>query len=247
MSRHKLLRINSNERDNKTNTTSDFVVSFNNADALQSVKRIVIKQIDIPMVFYNINSSNNTFVYEVSSVESQIILPVGNYTVASLIIGLEELLTAVGFGIELVSFLGKFSFTTTTAITYLTSERNPLAKVLGITQQSEGDVSTFLAGGFPNLAGPAEVYIASKTLSDAANLLDPVLYSLPVFASVPITVPFGAIEHYVSSHPEIDDIIYSSVGHGKNIQSIDITLYDNKGAVLDLQGLDLNIILKIYY
>ena len=55
------------------------------------------------------------------------------------------------------------------------------------------------------------------------------------------------IEELPVELPEIDDITYSSVGHGKNIQSIDITLYDNKGAVLDLQGLDINIILKIYY
>ena len=52
---HKLLRISSRDRDNLSDSTSNFYVNVNNVKSLQTSKAVIVKQITLPNTMYNID------------------------------------------------------------------------------------------------------------------------------------------------------------------------------------------------
>lgn len=258
MSRHKLLRISSFERDYSQSVSStDFKISFNNAPALQRVKSIIVKNVSIPNVGYNITDQksasgqpgNNVFVFNILGAPTSITITPGFYNINELIAAIvaDPAAVAVGLAITVNSVTGKLEFTSTTAIEYVPLTFNPMARTLGIINGSGVDVLSYDAEGLPDLSGDNELYIASETLSDGSNLVDAILQAVPVVAMVPIRVPFGSIQHLEVSEAQVDEITYPSVGQGKSIQTMDIKVYNDKGVIIDLQNLEWVMILKIYY
>ena len=83
MSEQNLLRISSLDRDRAGSTsTSDFVVNYKNSSSIQSVKRISIKTVSIPNVFYNVNQWKNTFNYKIAgALQTPITVAIGQYTI----------------------------------------------------------------------------------------------------------------------------------------------------------------------
>jgi hypothetical protein len=248
---HKLLRISSLERDlAQSESSSSFRLNFNNASAVQGVKRIVLKNISIPNVGYNIVSTeNDTFSFRVATVQKDILVPEGFYSINELITALEAdaEAIAVGLSITLNTITGKLQFTSTTPIQYLSAPTNSMARTLGILQGTVSDVALFDAEGLPDLTGDTELYIASEALSDGANLVDAVLQAVPVLGIVPIRVPFGSIQHIEVSDADVDEVVYLDQDTGKSIQSMDIKVYNDRGKIVNLQGLDWVMILKLYY
>ena len=89
------------------------------------------------------------------------------------------------------------------------------------------------------------MFVASKVLSKGSNFIDAnQRQELPVFAVIPCDVPFGSIKHYETEHDDLDIVNYNSE---TDLQTIDIRLYDGRGTLLNFEGEDVNIILKIYY
>lgn len=247
---HKLIRIASAERNIAQSISStNFKISFNNAQSLQSVKRIIIKNAVLPNVMYNVNSLNNIFTYKIGATPFNITLSVGQYILSDLITAIEAHANALGVGLTILlnNTTKKLEFASTTPITYLTETENIMARILGLTSGSVGDVLTFPAPGFPDLSGVQTLYIASEVLSDGSNLIDAVLQAVPVIAVIPINVPYGGFAQYSTEHSDIDHIDYGSQSSGKNIQHIDVRVYDDTGDIVDFQGLDWVMILKIYY
>lgn len=257
---HKLIRIDSFERDQSlSESSSDFVLNYNNATALQGIKKVVMKNVEIPNVGYNINTTNNVFVFETLAppFTYTITIPAGQYSIGDLIAAIEADASAIAVGltITLNSLTGKLEFASTTAIQYepppSLGGNSPMARTLGLftslTNIPTGEVLSFNAEGFPDLSGNNILYISSQTLSDGSHLVDKLLQAVPVFGIVPITVPFGSIQTYETQHPELDDVEYPSFREGKNIQTIDIKVFDDRGRVVDLGGLDWRMILKVYY
>ena len=258
MSQHKLIRISSFERDYAQSvSSSDFKISFNNAPALQRVKSVIVKNVSIPNVGYNITDQtgiggqpgNNVFTYNIAGSPTSITLTPGFYDINQLITALttDPNGVAVGLAIVLNNITGKLEFSSTTPIEYVPLTFNPMSRTLGIIDGSGGDVLTFNAEGLPDLTGDTELYIASETVSDGSNLVDAVLQAVPVVAVVPIRVPFGSVQHLEVNEAEVDEITYPSLGEGKNLQTMDIKVYNDKGQIVDLQGLEWVVVLKCFY
>lgn len=256
MTDENLLRISSLDRDRvRSRGTTDFVVNYKQASAVQTVKRISIQSAHIMNTFYNINVYKQRFVYKIGGViQPAIVIPVGQYNIDTLIIAMETAGVGIGLTMALDPITYKISFTTTTAIEYLPhrtqsdplyAENNPMGEVMGILESSGGDVLAYTATGVPDLTGETEVYIVSTNLSDGSNMISSELLSVPVVIVIPITSCFGSVSHYLSQAEDADNIIYNSQRLGKNLQDIDIRIFDREGRLLDNNGADSEIIVKI--
>lgn len=252
MERHKLLRISSQDRDNKSDSTSDFNVTISNKIELQHVKKIVVKQVSIPNTSYNIASDNNTFGYKIGAGPTlyTFTVPIGQYTIATLQTAVIAAFAAeaapIVMTITLSALTGKLSWVSDTSIMWLNeSDSSPLGEAMGITTSSTTASTTHTSASTPNLAGHNTLYIESSNMAKA-NLIRTNGQMSNVLCCIPITVEYGAIEHYLSPHPELDDIISSS-SSGNNKQEIDIKIVSRDGHTVDLNGHHITLILKIYY
>ncbi len=241
---NKLLRINSGSRSANSASTSDFTVNYPNVQVLAKIVSIVVKHVSFPNVFYNINSSNNEFKYTVNASPVQTItVPEGEYTLAQLISYIEGIW---GAGIAGTITQDPQTFKLTFASDYsIVLIESSLLPVLGVPTGGIGEPSPYTAPFTPQLQGVQHVHIASKVLSKGNNFIEAnTRQEVPIVAMIPNDVPFGAVKHYETKHEQLDVINYESE---VNLQSIDIKLFDGKGNLLDLQGEDCTIILKVYY
>jgi hypothetical protein len=254
MSNHNLCKITSFNKVGADDTTDDFSVNFENHRSLHQIVRIVIKSVDIPNVFYNINSygydidnlGNNTYRWiDTTSVLQTRVLPVGQYNVTEFLTALNLLLPDHSYALNPVT--KKMVGTATSTIRFLNrTDGNLMAGALGIKTTSIAPVLTYTAQHMPQLEGIESVYILSNTAGQS-NLLSPNSNTFPLLLHVPLTVPFGAIEHYVSPQDKLDSITYPNYSNGISFRKLDIKVVDKYGHGLSLGGLDINIILKIYH
>ena len=251
----KLIRINSEERQNPLTTSSNkFRVNFGNSTQLMDINRIVIKHVSIPNVQYNIRAASglnpvgNIFTY-FTGVLRNITLTPGQYTITTLIAAINASAEAIADGLVLTlnAITQRISFASVTPISFLSqASGNNMAKVLGIMANSGAGVTAFTAGGLFDLSVHPNLYIGSSTLSDGANLISPTLASLPICAIVPVDKPFQDILHYSAQQEHLDDIHYISWSSGKSLQEIDLAVYDGDANLVDLQGLDWTLIIRAY-
>jgi hypothetical protein len=249
--RSKLLRVNSSERPTDSAygfTSSNFRLNFSaNIPDLIKVHSIVMKSCSIPNTEYNINESNNTFTFATATVPQTITILKGNYTITTLIAALvaDALAIAVGMAITVSAPTGRleFTFTTNSELLPLASGNN-MAKTLGLTDPPTGDVALYLAPSLLNLSGLQNIYIVSKVLSGGASFIDPVLSQLAIFNHIQVTEPFGQYVHYTSPEEASDEIFFVA---DQTLNEIDFALFNDRGRNIDLQGLDWNMIVKIYY
>jgi len=248
--RSKIMRINSKERDSILSaSSSDIVIKYNpNNPTVSQIHSIAFKSCGIPNTVNNIDDTNNLFLFSSGGVQFGIPLLSGNYNITTLISNLVNSAPAIAVGMNIVvdPITGKleFSFTTPSKLLPL-SLGNKLATVLGIGEDgSLIDVPLWLAPNLPSLIGLQNIYIACNELSGGDYMLDPFLGQLNVFAHIPVDVGFGLVQHYISPDQDSDLILFPS---DRNLDYLTIKLYDDRGKILDLQGLDWQMILKVFY
>lgn len=249
-----IVRVNSEEMQAISGmNSSNFRTQFNNSSDLANINRVVIKQISIPNVQYNIktatsaHAATNVFTFN-DGILRTITIPVGYYNINQVITAITSnaLAVADNLAITLNATTGHLQFTSTIPITYLSlASGNGMAPVLGILTDS-GSVTTYSATGLPNLFIHPNIYVASIALSDGSHMVSPTLGSLPVCAVVPINVSYGNMIQYTAVQEHLDDIHYTSYMNGKSLQTIDFQLYDGDANFLDLQGLNWTIVFKAY-
>lgn len=258
---HNLLRVSSDFKQTNSNSNSDFSVSYNNNPALEHVVRVVMKQADIPNVFYNINETGFNFtntgnnqltITNDAAVQSTATIPIGQYTISELIIEINTFLADPAFtnGIVTISqdpLTKKIEFITSVPAYKFSIDQCTILSYLGFAAPSVYQYNAVLsADSFSNLSGVTEVYITSQKISDSSNMIVRASTVFPVILVCPITVAFGFIEHYLSPHDELDDIVYPS-SEGTSIRQVDLQLRDKFANILDIGTLSLNLILKVYH
>lgn len=162
---------------------------------LENVAAIKIVEVQIPFTWYVVNSLNNTFLFnDVSTANTTITIPVGNYTATALATLLGTLLNAASATINtyVVTYdnaTGKFTFSDGTASTVNSwnmtfggpgnSDYRSPRLVLGF---NEGQVLSTVVGAGPNtieapnvglVTGPNYVYINSQKVGQLCNLYLP--------------------------------------------------------------------------
>ena len=258
MQNSNLVKVSSEDRDPESISSSDFIVSYNNAPCMANVNKLAIKNIIVPNVFYNINSSgynrrnsgnNKLFVKNITSgVEFSIEVNPGNYTISELITEINTLLSGSGAGLAVtqdpITKKLLFASLSTNLFGYSTDS---MGTYLGMINPPDFDSSGLLVyqlEGFSNLSGVKEIYISSTRMSDGSHLVLPFGGTLPAIAAVPINVAFGEYQIYIAPNIELDQIVFPSYSAGTNLRTIDIQVRDSFGNILDTGNLPTTLTFK---
>lgn len=240
----KFLRVTSRDRSSKSNSQYDILFTTRDVD-LHQIKRVELKTAIIPNTQYNVNINNNTWNF-INSANggTNYTIPVGQYTVTSLITELES--QVPGLTVTQSTLTDKLSFTMSSGTFTMESDRtiNKMAEVLGVSTTVAGASGTEVCDSLPNLTGLTNVYIASSALSSGASMIASENDKTSIFCSVPITVPYGSTQVHDESGSDTHD--YTSFPAHKNISNIDIQLLDDKGFEVDLNGLEYEFIFRVY-
>ena len=243
-----LVVLQSKYRTKDSRSTSDFTVNIGQSI---EVSRIAVKSIYIPNSRYNINQYTNKIVVNGIVVT----IPLGQYggqafrDVVSEAIGL-----AIGdttFVLTRGNITGKSTLTSTVVPTQISVDpiRSPMSKILGFTQETlglfppTGPLLTYDSQNLSDLSGLNQYFVASKVLSQGFNGLLKNGEQRAILVDVPITSDYGTIQVYEPSDINLNIKTYV---RPQNIQEIDIQILDQDLRVVDLNGVDCEIVIKIF-
>lgn len=267
MSLEKLVVLSSYDKEDPSQSNSNFVVNLKERNATQSVNRIQVKDISIPNVFPNIRGStysdqqNNQLVIDRLGVKSVITIPEGQYVISTLgvpppndfITTLENAINA-NYGVNTVTITfdevtQKLSFTWNIAdykfVSPTDDARSLMNDVLGITEADTGTTGLVItASATPYLNGYDQVYIQSEQIA-GANGIDGSFGLIPLIESISFhNTPFGGYAHKQQNDAELSQIVYEEP---KNLSRVRITLRDVTGNLLDTGTHPITITFKVYF
>lgn len=240
-----LVRIDSKDR--STGSASPYEMRVNLNDyMLHNIRRILLKSVFLPNTQYNINANNNQLTYDAGAGDKTITIPVGQYTVTEL---LDEMI--VQFAAEAPAITMTYVVNSVTKKIQLTfggttilRASSIIAKIIGMGDADTANLTVHNLPNMYNLSGLQKVYIGSNTIAKGTTMSSSDKSHISVFTEIPITVDFGEIQHRVLSDLHSIDEVTHSVPF--NISDVDITLYDQDLNVVDLNGLDYQIVLKVF-
>lgn len=248
----KLIRIDSKDRDVESLSQYNFKVSLNDF-MVHNIKRILLKSVSIPNTQYNINSFNNIFTYNDGTADRTLTVPLGQYTIAQLMDELIILFAAAAISITMSYVINaltkKITMTVAPAITILggpvINGATTISKKIGLDPRI--NTASLLIHTFPNqynMIGLLKVYIGSHTMTRGTTMTSSDKSHIKVFTEIPIRVAYGEVEHRVLDQLHSIDEATHSVPF--NLSNIDISLYDQNLNILELNGLDVQIVLKVF-
>jgi hypothetical protein len=173
--------------------------------------------------FYNINESNNVFVY--NSVPYTV--TPGNYSATQLITALQTLIPALTITLNRVT--NKFVFTQATSFT-IGGVASSMSVSLGFLAGIVYTGATITSVNCCNLAGPSRLQICT-------NLLVENFDSSGGNTNILMTIPVTAVPGSFIYHNELVD--NDMILKNPSITSIDVDVKDENGNLLNFNGVDL--------
>lgn len=252
----RLLRLSAHDRDkNRANeSNSDFTLDVKSQNnELKKVVAIQVINAQIPNVFYNISTGQNTFDYEILGVpQPQIVVDEGQYELGQFMdkfLSLLDTALTLPLGSSTYQFNEtgsapdyKVKITSGSAIEFTSSENNPIAWILGYGDASYTGTQ-FDAPWIVNLTGPQTVSIHSTQISNPVLDYGASSGTVRMIAQVPLDKPFGQM-CYFNVQTSSDLIKYQSI---KSFNQIRLILRDNRGRRLDIGNHDYSLTLKVYF
>jgi hypothetical protein len=243
MSKEKIMVLNSRDK-SPGMTNSNFTLTFNDS-ACQQVQKVLVKDIFIPNLFYNVNENNNTleFVQNVVLPTNQIVtVPIGQYNVdqfiAELKTQIESKLTAgVVVAITKGATLYNLTFTFSGAVNPTNNEvifyftQSTMRDLIGLT--ATNTFSNIIVMGSPYNFRPLDfVQVHSQQLGEMHGLDGGANGYIALVETVSLAdAPFGGIAYRQNSDDELASIIYEQP---RNLSRVTIILRDEEGNRLSL-------------
>ena len=241
----KLIRIDSKDKSITSHSQYDMEIDFNDY-MLHQIKRVILKSVYIPNTMYNVNQYNNQLVYDAGAGNVIITVPVGQYSITQLMDYLVAQFILGPYGtVTYVNNLMTNKLELTFDANIILRSSSTISEVLGM--DSYVDTSNLSVHSLPhiyNLSGLLKVYIGSHTIAKGTTMSSSDKTHLNIFTEIPMRVSYGAIEHRVLDVLESTDEVTHSIPF--NMSSIDITLYDQNLNIVDLNGLEYQIVLKVF-
>jgi hypothetical protein len=239
----RLIRISSTAATGLSST--NFTVQLNSL--LKNVKRVSLKTVSFLNNFYNVYANNNTYTFSVNSTPYTGQIPPGWYTSDTLIAALVAVVntyTASGFTLSQDPISAKVSAGIGGTDTISITPGGPF-QLLGFTQAITIAASTspVIAAALPSLQGLTTAFLRSTILAGGFSY-DENGEIGTIFTPIPIKAPFGALNIMECRVDSLCEITFKSP---KDLTNIDFQLTDNDNNILDLQGANLRIDLRIYY
>ena len=258
MSKEKILVINS--KDKQTGTNGDFTVQFNDSSC-QQVQKVLVKEIFVPNVFYNISNGpsrkNNTLTLSQNGLpNSVIIIQEGQYNIDLLMTTLKNSIDSVLIDGAIVTitrssttFKLTFSFTgagtaANNNVQFFTSGAS-IANVIGLENDSDNS-AVLIMDNIYNLVGSEYVQIHSPQVGEVHGLDAGASGYISLVDTISLSnTPFGGTAYKQNNDDELAEILYEQP---KNLSRISIVLRDEQGNKLSLpNNTNCSIILKIYF
>lgn len=244
----KLVRIRSTDRQGPTATNKyDFTINFDDY-MLHQINHVILKSVTVPNTQYNINSNNNTLYYNYNGTGvTSISIAVGQYDITSFMTALDAAIVAAGDVCTTTQDPTTQKLTLTwganTIMYGRVDQPTTMDRVLGFeftTANAAAQAMPYL----PDLSGLKKVYVKSNKLSNGVSMSTSEEKHYNVFTEIDIDVPFGGIAHRVLNDMDTSDSVTNA--QPKNISSIDVQLLDENLQEVDLNGLDWEIVLKVF-
>lgn len=197
-----------------------------------------VKSAVIPYSFYNINHSNNFFIFIADNLTFTYILDVGNYNVSQLVKHLNTLMFESGLNCSYNIITNKLSFTHL-IYDFSISKNSTCLNFMGfdyaIIYQSTNKKIT--APNCLNLGLVQSIHITSNFISGSFNSSD--LYRQNILCTIPLnSQPYSNIVY-------VNDSNFSTNLYVNMLNEIYIKLIDQDNNILNLNGLDWSITLQI--
>lgn len=254
MSKEKILVINSKDKSEGNNT--DFVVNFGDS-SVQQVLKILVRDVFVPNLFYNINELNNVLYFKQNAEAiKSITIPVGQYNVDNLATELKTQLDAqLVFGTTVVitrsSTTYKYTFTFSGAVSPANNnvifyqDTSTIRDVIGLLNTNPASNIIVMDTVF-NLKGIEIVQVHSPDIGEMHGLDAGATGYISLVETVSLaTTPFGSVAHRQNNDDELAMILYEQP---KNLARIKITIRDEQGVKLTLpENAHVSIMLKIFF
>jgi hypothetical protein len=267
MSLEKIVVISSSDKEDSSQSNSDFVVALQEKYYTQGVNKIQVKEISLPNVFYNIRGSgtlrNNRLLINEDGIYVPFTIPEGQYVISDLgtppandllttienlvnpVVALNGASVSLDFDAVSQKVIWNWTFGGVPYGFVPKSEGNLMADVLGIAEGDESQVgnTTQTPSYTPALNGYNMVYVQSKDLGES-NGIDGDFGLIPLVESVSLhDSPFGSYAYKQSNDSELAEVRYENP---RNLNRINITLRDVEGNKLDIGTNTMTITFKIY-
>lgn len=227
--------INSKQRLNPTDLSSNFTWTFN--DDINRITEILIKSVQIPYSYYNVNATNNTL--NINGVP--VVIPHGNYTVFSIMSVLENAIDGVLGNNTTVSYSDitlKFTISSDINIQIFTDSNtvnSPLSILLGFRQDSVS-ATTLIGDSVVYLGGTNYINIVSSFITRPIH--NKTIYRDNDYKDVLVSVPVNSIAGGIITYTPEAPVKLSYKFKINNNAVIDFRLEDEDGNILNLNGLD---------
>lgn len=238
MSHSSFVVINSKYRTTDSRSTSDFTFSLGET---LNVKTVAIKSISIPNTSVNIRANKMSIIYDGNPYTIQV--PVGQYNI-------NELLTAISQNFTLqTGDVGSFAIDPFTKKVVITTPLNlqintelELAIKIGFKMQTAPQLIN-TASSLPSLSGTMSYYILCPELVQGYNAITRFGERIGILCDIQNNSPYGEYIHYEANEFRLNQKYFIRT---QNIQWLTIKIVDSDFNIVDLQGADVEIVLKIY-
>jgi hypothetical protein len=250
------LYVNSKDRD--TGTSDNFTV---NLPTSLSFTQMYIKSVILPISYYNIPASANTFNLQLvtSGSFNTYTIPAGNYTIGSLVVAMNTAMTGSLVTVTANTAMNTITFSNAGQLTIqaTTSAQFQLLQILGFasndTDPAEADLPYTYSGARPtttltsfnvvNLGGPQYLNIKSDGLADATPV--PSSYTTSgsensIFAQIPTNTGFSIVAWLNQS-----DLRFN-IDNSIIFQTLDFRLEGPWNIPVDLNGIDWSFVIGFY-
>lgn len=241
--------INSKDRTSDSRSSTDFTYSIGQSLEVSSV---AIKSVSIPVLQYNVNSKNNTLRIQVLGQATPFVVQIseGQYDITAFTTALQTAIQSAisdaTFTITQDSLTSKLLLKSTVNSFYISvnSVTSPLSSLLGFDYIKNELVvyqQQWIPPFIPRLGGLKNYYLLSRVLSQGFNGLFSGGEQLSLLTNIPITVPYGFTQQY-----EPFNLNVKTYNRPQNIQWIDVSIVDEEQNVVELNGGEIEIVVKVY-
>jgi len=200
---------------------------------------VSVQSASIPYSFYNVDGFNDTLVYSVGGGSNIVItIPQGNYNTTSLRNYLLSVMT--GFTIAYSSLNNTFTFTHSTS-DFIFKSSSTCMEILGFEEsiQHNSISRVMTSSACINLFTIRNIYIQSSNLM-LSNINNATPNNSCILCSIPLTTGQFSIVNYFNTNN-----VKSRIDSLRNFSSLQISLTDQDGDILDLNGCHFSLTLQI--
>lgn len=200
---------------------------------------VSVQSASIPYSFYNVDGFNDTLIYSVSGGSNQVItIPQGNYNTTTLRNYLLSVMT--GFTITYSSLNNTFTFTHSTS-DFSFKASSTCMEILGFEENiAHNSTSHILTSTCSiNLFTIRNIYIQSSNLM-LSNVNNATPNNSNILCSIPLTSGQFSVVNYFNTNN-----VKSRIDGVRNFTSLQISLTDQDGDILDLNGCHFSLTLQI--